>query len=250
MKEQERFIAAGLTILLLVSWLGFLVHRSPNFAGSLTGGIFGIAGAVLMLVPLIYCVIKRIPPLRRAISRHVQMATLLTWHIYLGILGPILAIIHTGHKFMSLLGITLVSLMFIIVFSGLIVRYFMRYVSDSLQEKRSLLHKLEQHYRLLSGELQSHRDVQETLRPFSTFFGRLFGSFAYGHSAGALSLPQQVIAVSDSIADVEYAIRTHTVFERAFKVSLSLHIAVSLVFYGLLCAHIVGEVYYGLRWFQ
>ena len=52
MKERERLVVSGLVVLLLIFWLGFLVHRSPSFAGSLWGGVLCVSGAVLMLVPL------------------------------------------------------------------------------------------------------------------------------------------------------------------------------------------------------
>jgi len=44
-------VVTGVLGVLLFAWLGFLVHRSPRFPGSGVGGMFGIAGAVLMLIP-------------------------------------------------------------------------------------------------------------------------------------------------------------------------------------------------------
>ena len=46
MKEHERTVIGGGFLLLLLGWLGFLVHSSPRFAGSALGSAFGIAGAV------------------------------------------------------------------------------------------------------------------------------------------------------------------------------------------------------------
>ena len=34
MKQRDRLPATGLVILMLILWLGFLVHRAPRFAGS------------------------------------------------------------------------------------------------------------------------------------------------------------------------------------------------------------------------
>ena len=47
MKEREPLVAGGLVTLLLVLWLGFLVHRDPRFAGSAWGGVLGVSGALL-----------------------------------------------------------------------------------------------------------------------------------------------------------------------------------------------------------
>ena len=48
MKEREKAIVTGLTILMLVLWLGFVFHRSPRFAGSFWGGILGVSVAVVL----------------------------------------------------------------------------------------------------------------------------------------------------------------------------------------------------------
>jgi hypothetical protein len=58
----------------------------------------------------------------------------------------------------------------------------------------------------------------------------------------------EAVRLSESIADVEYAIKTHEVFKTWFARWLRLHIAISAVLYVLMIAHIGSEVYYGLRW--
>lgn len=45
MKERDRIVATGLVVLMLLLWLGFLLHRSPRFPGSLWGGVLGVSGA-------------------------------------------------------------------------------------------------------------------------------------------------------------------------------------------------------------
>ena len=123
MKERERLIVTGVLGVLLLGWLGFFVHRSPRFPGSGLGAVFGIAGAVLMLIPLAYPIAKRIPFLHDGMTRHISMQSLLSLHVYAGIFGPLLAIIHTGHKFHSLLGIALTAMLLLVVVSGFAVRY-------------------------------------------------------------------------------------------------------------------------------
>src|SRR6266511_1478918 len=130
MKERERVIVSGLVALLLLLWLGFLLHRDPRFAGSFWGGVLAVAAALLMLVPLAYSAVKRIKPLQKLVTPRVSMRTLLAWHIYAGILGPILALLHTGHKFDSPLGIALTALMLLVVVSGFIGRYLLGQVGQ------------------------------------------------------------------------------------------------------------------------
>jgi hypothetical protein len=84
MKERERFVVSGLVVLMLLLWLGFLVHRDPRFAGSFWGGVLGVSGAALMLVPLAYSLVKRVKWVQERVWRWVSMRTLLAWHIYAG----------------------------------------------------------------------------------------------------------------------------------------------------------------------
>ncbi len=139
MKERERIVVTGVLSLLLIAWLGFLFHRSPRFPGSGLGAVFGIAGAALMLIPLAYPLAKRVPFLKARITRHVSMPSMLAVHVYAGIFGPLLAIIHTGHRFDSLLGISLTAVMLLVVVNGFTVRYLLTYVSGEITDKLALL---------------------------------------------------------------------------------------------------------------
>ena len=60
-----KLVVAGLVALMLILWLGFPFHESPRFAGSLWGGVLGVAGGLLMLVPLLYLVVKRIKRIKK-----------------------------------------------------------------------------------------------------------------------------------------------------------------------------------------
>jgi hypothetical protein len=59
-----------------------------------------------------------------------------------------------------------------------------------------------------------------------------------------------MVRLAEAIADVEYAIKAHDTFNLWFRRSLKLHIAISIVFYGLLLLHVWAGIYFGLRWFQ
>ncbi|GMU24994.1 MAG: hypothetical protein AMXMBFR13_50650 [Phycisphaerae bacterium] len=253
MKERERIIISGLVVLMLILWLGFMVHRSPRFAGSLWGGVLAVSGSALMLVPLAYLVVKRIRPLKRRLTRFVSMRTLLTWHIYAGVLGPILVLLHTGHKFESTLGIALTAMTLLVVLSGFTGRYLMNQFSQTIREKRETLTHLESAYREAAGELAAHPEQVAILRPFSGFFSRLVGSrFLTAGRAGQAGLPlaTRTLRLTESMADVEYAIRTHEWFKSLFRRWLKFHIVISVVLYVLLGLHVWAGIYFGLRWFR
>ena len=252
MKERERLVITGLIGLLLLLWLGFLVHRAPQFAGSLWGGVLGVSGALLMLVPLAYLIIKRITPLKKVVTPRVSMRTLLTWHIYAGIVGPILATLHTGHKFESSLGIALTAMMLLVALSGFVGRYLMSQFSQSIREKRELLTQLEVAYRQTAGELASHPEQAAVLRPLAGFWSRLVAGVFLGRSEtgrGGLAAPVRALRLAESMADLEYAIKTHETFRRWFASWLRFHIVISFILYGLLALHVWAGIHFGLRWF-
>ncbi len=113
MRDRDRTIVTLLVLLMLTVWLGFLLHRSPRFAGSPWGGVLGVSGAILMIVPLAaYGVVKRVQVIKRRITGWMPMRTLLTVHIYTALLGSILVLLHTGHKFDSPLGMALTVMVF------------------------------------------------------------------------------------------------------------------------------------------
>lgn len=251
MKEHDRAVATGLVILLLLLWLGFLLHVSPRFAGSLWGGVLGVCGALLMLVPLTYLIVKRIPLLKKVVIRRVSMRTLLTWHIYAGIVGPILAILHTGHKFVSPLGIALTAMTLIVVLSGFVGRYLMSRFSQTIREKKELLTRMEVAYRTTAGQLAAHPEQAALLRPFARFWPRLVAGFVLGgpqSDQGAPVAALRTVRLAQSMADLEYAVKTHELFKRVFHRWLKFHIVISVVLYALLALHVWSGIYFGLRW--
>jgi len=245
MKARERIVLTSVLALLLVSWLGFLVHSSPRFAGSGLGAVFGIAAAVLMLFPLAYPIIKRIPAINRRVTKHISMETLMIIHVYAGIFGPVLAIIHTGHKYQSWLGITLTFVMLLVVVSGYAVRYLLTYVNQEVKDKLILL-------QTARGDLDHAWGVLENLPPEQSapprapFLQAAMANLGIDLSPGGPT--GEVTRTAEAVADLEFAVRTHELFKRWFAWSLKLHIILSLLFYVLLGLHIWAGIYFGLRW--
>jgi hypothetical protein len=253
MKERERFAVSGLVVLMLLLWLGFLFHRDPRFAGSFWGGMLAVVGTLLMLVPLVYLIVKRISPLKKAVTKLVSMQTLLVWHIYAGVLGPILVILHTGHKFDSPLGIALTAMTLIVVLSGFAGRYLMNQFRQTIGEKKAMLTRLEESYRQTAGELASHPEQLAALRPLAGFWGRLGAGLLVavpGVGQSAVSAPVRALQLTDSMADLEYAISTHENFKRWFGQWLKWHIVISFILYALLALHVWAGIHFGLRWFS
>ena len=247
MKERQGIFVTGVLSVLLLGWLGFFLHRSPRFPGSGVGAVFGIAGAVLMLIALAYPIVKRVPFLHALVTPHVSMRSWLALHIYAGIFGPLLALIHTGHKFDSMLGITLTAVMLLVVVNGFSVRYLLTYVGHEITDKLILL-------QTARGDLDSAWGVLENspaeMRGLPHAPVLAAGLASLGFELDSLGPVGQVTRTAESVADLEYAVRTHELFKRWFGHSLKLHIGLSIIFYALLTLHIGSGIFFGLRWLQ
>lgn len=256
MQERERIVVSGLVALMLVLWLGFAVHRSPRFAGGPWGGVLGVSGALLMLWPLGYSAVKRIPALKERLKKRLPMRTLLAWHVYTGILGAVLAVLHTGHKFDSPLGVALTASVLVAALTGFVGRYFLGMVSQEMREQRETLGALEAAYRRTAEELAARAAAASRVASGSGPWGRLRTALfapeeveggAYGDDP---AVTRRAVRLSESVADLEYAIKSHELLKRRFSLWLKLHVASSVLFYALLALHVWASIHFGLRWFD
>jgi hypothetical protein len=179
------------------------------------------------------------------------MRSLLAIHMYAGVLGPILGVLHSGHTFNSPLGISLTAMMIVVALSGFIGRYLMRRVSADMRQQQQLLAGLRVAYDHVAAELAQDAGQTAALRPFAGFFGRLVAAFFVDEGrAPAQPIPAaaRALRLAESMADLEYAMKTHEVFKQVFGRWLACHIIISLILYMLLALHIWSVWYFGIRW--
>lgn len=251
MSRREPLVVGGLVALLLVAWLGFLVHREPRFAGSTWGVALGVAGGLLMVASLGYSIVKRIPWRWRTRNGSPSIQVALEWHVYAGLAGAMAGVLHTGHRFDSSLGIALTATSLVVALSGYVGRQLMKRVSMEVRDKRRVLTGLELAYRRTAGELAAHPEQAELLQ-LLPFGSRLF-VFAgrKGIAPGAWSgLPAgaRALRLSDAISDVEYDIAAREALKRRFAIWLDVHVVAAVVLYGLLALHVWAAFRFGLRW--
>jgi hypothetical protein len=102
-------------------------------------------------------------------------------------------------------------------------------------------------YEQAAQELQAQPELAAAAGFFKPALARLYFNVVSPKNA-AVSAPLRAVWLAESIADVEYATRTHEVF-KAFQQWLRFHIVLSLILYFLLALHIFSELWFGLRWF-
>ncbi|UVT19692.1 MAG: hypothetical protein H8K03_18175 [Nitrospira sp.] len=247
MQERERLVVTGMLLLMLALWLGFAVHRSPRFAGSLTGGVLGVSGALLMVFCILYAPVKRIPAIKNLVTKWVSLRTLLAWHVYAGLVGSMLGLLHTGHKFDSMLGMLLTAAMLVVVVSGFIGRYLLNQTSQEVREKRATLSGLQTAYDWVAMELRS-APQPALMTALQARWSRWLLSGP--RAENGMQAAARAIRLAESIADVDYAVKMHETLKRAFSRWLTAHIVLSAVLMVLLGIHVWAALYYGLRWFR
>ena len=218
MREREPAIAAATISILLLVFFGGFIKPSQDFAGSGFGGVLAITGTFLLLMPLSFSVIKRNDRLKSFIARHIPLRTIVVWHIYSGFLGTLLIVLHTGHKFDSVLAASLMAFTLIVVCSGVIGRYLQRQIGDDLRDKRKLLTTLYEEYDRVSARL-----------------------------VGTQKITSAVNLVS-SMADVEFAITARETLKQWLTVWHGVHITLIIGMCLLLILHIWSGIHFGLRW--
>ena len=247
MSSTRRILTSAFVSVIVLLWLGFALHRAPRFAGTLQGGLFGMAGTLLMTFSLLYPLIKRVPSLKRRITPHVSKSTLLTLHVYSGLFGPLLALIHTGHKFDSPLAIAMTASMLGVVASGYAGHILLLHVTRDAAEQRRILAGLEGSYRYYTAELRARPEQRSIVRLYSRLTPRVAARLL-GANAEELATPARILGVVESMADVEYGIKTNQLFRRLFTGWLRVHVALTVVLFALIALHVWAEIHFGLRW--
>lgn len=218
------------SLLLLVP--AFLLHSDPRFAGSLAGFALGTPAAMLMVLLLIYPLTKYSRSFKALVTRLVSMKALLGFHVYAGIAASFLAVLHSGHKYESPIGIALIASMLIVVVTGFVGRYYLPQTATEIREQQTHLSTLRSAYDRTALTLSAREMAIPDGPPVRT--------------AALQEVP--LLQLVDSISDLEYAIGSQEAVKKIFMQWIGLHVVAAIAMYALLALHIAGEVYYGLRW--
>ena len=153
---------AGLVIVGVLFAIGLDYYRTPLLerahhagywtwkAGGSVGHKLGVIGSSMMLLMLLYSVRKRVAALRRvgALSRWLDA------HIFLGVFGPLLVVLHSGFKVQGLVALSFWS-MIVVASSGVLGRYLYLQIPRTRAGEALALAELETHDRELSQRLRT-----------------------------------------------------------------------------------------------
>ncbi len=143
---------------------GWLVRDQRYLvAESGIGYWLGILGGSMMLLMLVYPARKKRPRWRFAGSINFWFRL----HMFLGILGPVLIIFHSGYKLGSLNGRVALFSMLIVAGSGLVGRYLYRRIHHGLYGKKiqfeEFFHQDEDWDHLLTEPMKMHPEIIDEL---------------------------------------------------------------------------------------
>jgi hypothetical protein len=130
-------------------------YRLLRPAGKL-GLIYGIAGASMMVIMLIYTVRKR----TRVLGQRPRLRSYLNFHIYLGIMGPLLVTLHTSFKVNGLVAISYWS-MIAVALSGFFGRFLYQQIPRNINDQELSLKQIEDSIQRTSVELKERGKIYE-----------------------------------------------------------------------------------------
>jgi hypothetical protein len=164
---------AGILITGLYGAVYFITRKIPA-AGELFGHVIGIFGFILMLMTeTLYSLRKR----TRSASWG-RMSSWLQFHIFTGLVGPYMVLLHTSWKFNGIAGVTTL-LTIIIVISGVIGRYIFTRIPRTMDG-------LEIENTLSQEELKQARRLMALWHTIHIPIGIALFISAFAHIGGAL----------------------------------------------------------------
>ena len=157
------------------------------------------------------------------------MKTQLDLHVYAGLLAAFLVIVHSAHKFDSLMDIALMKQLLLLVVGGYAVRHLLIFVGHEVKDWRARLETG-------LGDLDHAWGVLETT-PAETRANAgvpvvAASMVSRGFDPRATGPAREVTRIGQSVADLEHSVPLNEGFTRWCGRFLKLHIAVAVVFGG------------------
>ncbi len=152
MQQSNRELWLSFIAIVVITLLySFVVISSGGVpaARELFGHSIGIIGFILMLMTETLYTLRK----RSRSARWGRMQSWLQFHIFTGLVGPYMVLLHTSWKFNGLAGMVMLMTV-VIVASGFLGRYIYTSVPRTVDGIEIEANELEQQIRMIDGELQ------------------------------------------------------------------------------------------------
>lgn len=235
-------------------------------AGGHVGHTLGIVGSSLMVLMLLYSVRKRVPQLRRAGA----LSRWLDGHIFLGVFGPLLVVLHSSFKVQGLVALSFWS-MVVVASSGVLGRYLYLQIPRTRAGDELALVDLERQDRELTEALRSRFGLTDTqlsqldeLVSVPARTGVVAGlarilvgdlrlrSGLRAFARGCRSVPAPVVREFERVVREKAAVRRRVVLwdrvHELFHYWHVLHKPFAVVMYVFMLVHVVVAVVTGYGW--
>jgi hypothetical protein len=157
-RNLELWAALLVIVLFTAGYLGVVMFFDVPAASGFVGHSLGILGFILMLMTEILYSLRK----RYTFARWGKLQHWLSFHIFTGLVGPYLVLLHSSWKFNGIAGI-LMLMTIIIVISGFVGRYFYtavpRTADGTLLEAEQLTQMIAQNQYHLEQWRNSHPEL-------------------------------------------------------------------------------------------
>ena len=214
--KRELWISLTVVILISAFYFTIVLRQGVPAASDFFGHSLGVVGFLLMLsTETLYSLRKR--AIRRPWGR---LRSWLRFHIFSGIVGPYLVLLHTAWRFQGLAGVVLL-LTLIVVMSGFVGRYIYtsvpRTADGMVLEEQALMREID----ALEGELQKLKpELPEGIK-LRSLLPAGPGLFSWIHDLRAFLLRRQLQSTLN-VRAVESLERTVTAQRRSQELRRSL----------------------------
>lgn len=251
-------LIAVVFITLVYLGMNVILGEVPAASG-FYGHSMGVVGFLLMLMTEILYSLRK----RSRLARWGQMSSWLRFHIFTGIVGPYLVLLHSSWKFNGIAGV-LTLMTAIIVISGFIGRYIYTSVPRTADGLELESDELERQIALIEGKVQAWVAAQKTVpqalvpylqRPAVRASGGIGLVLSRGALDGQAALKLDT-SPSEEAHELEMLLRRRDALSRqaaALQVARKLlatwhavHIPIGLGLFSLALVHIAAATYYAL----
>lgn len=243
-KSRELLFAVIAMILITLAYLlAQTLYGATPRASSLFGHGLGVLGFILMLMTeTLYSLRKR-----TRLARWGQMSHWLEFHIFTGLVGPFMVLLHPGWQFKGLAGV-LSLLTVLIVLSGIVGRYIYTAVPRTADGVEIDLAELEAQAARLENELALLQHSQDTQPSQSSGLAGFLGVLEV-RAGGGSPARQKAVHLGQLQRQRDHLlgiIRNRRAARRLLALWHAVHIPLGLTLFSVAFVHIGATIYYAV----